>query len=73
MFSIGEGEVIEAENRICTTVETMGKFIGQLDSAIEASSKDVLPEKMAAAEGTGIDIIAGFPEKIEGEILFLDA
>ncbi|KAN0079246.1 Aconitase/3-isopropylmalate dehydratase [Elaphomyces granulatus] len=28
---------------------------------------------MTAAEGTGIDITAGFPEKIEGEILFLDA
>jgi homoaconitate hydratase len=44
-----------------------------LDSAIKASSKDVLLEKMTAAEGTGIDITAGFPEKIEGEILFLDA
>jgi hypothetical protein len=51
----------------------MEKFIGQLDSAIETSSKDVLPEEMTTAEGTEIDIIPGFPEKVEGEILFLDA
>jgi homoaconitate hydratase len=37
------------------------------------SSKDVLPEGATTGEGTGIDIISGFPEKVEGEILFLDA
>ncbi|EAW12739.1 homoaconitase LysF [Aspergillus clavatus NRRL 1] len=70
--SLGEGEVVESGNRIDTTLETMEKFLGQLDSMIESSSKAVMPEE-STSETTEIDIVPGFPEKVEGEILFLDA
>ncbi|GFF55470.1 homoaconitase, mitochondrial [Aspergillus udagawae] len=71
--SIGEGEVVESGTRIDTTLEAMEKFIGQLDSIIESSSKAVMPEESTGSGSTEVDIVPGFPEKVEGEILFLDA
>jgi homoaconitate hydratase len=71
--SIGEGEVVESGTRIDTTLEAMEKFIGQLDSMIESSSKAVMPEESTGSGATEVDIVPGFPEKVEGEILFLDA
>ncbi|PKX97151.1 homoaconitase LysF [Aspergillus novofumigatus IBT 16806] len=71
--SIGEGEVVESGTRIDTTLEAMEKFIGQLDSMIESSSKAVMPEESTGSGAAEVDIVPGFPEKIEGEILFLDA
>lgn len=71
--SIGEGEIVEKGNQISTTAEALEKIIGQLDSVIEFSEKDVGVEQEAAVEEPVIDVLPGFPEKIEGEILFLDA
>jgi homoaconitate hydratase len=71
--AIGEGEIAEGGNQIVTTAEALEKVIGQLDSAIETAEKEVVPEQAATAEETEIDVLPGFPEKLEGEILFLDA
>ena len=70
---IGEGEIAEGGNQIITTAEALEKVIGQLDSKIETAEKEVVPEQAATVEETEIDVLPGFPEKIEGEILFLDA
>jgi homoaconitate hydratase len=71
--AIGEGEIVEGGNQIITTAEALEKVIGQLDSAIETAEKEVVPEQAATVEETEIDVLPGFPEKLEGEILFLDA
>ena len=70
---IGEGEVVESGNQIETTAEAMEKVLGQLFSAIDTAEKEVEPEQVEVVEETEIDIVPGFPEKVEGEILFLDA
>jgi homoaconitate hydratase len=64
---------VEGGNQIITAAEALEKVIGQLDSAIEIAEKEVVPEQSAVAEETEIDVLPGFPEKVEGEILFLDA
>lgn len=63
---------MEGGNRIITAAEALEKVIGQLDSAIETAEKEGVPEQAATAQ-TEIDVLPGFPDKIEGEILFLDA
>ena len=70
---IGEGEVVESGNQIETTAEALEKVLGQLFSAIDTVEKVVEPENVEVVEETEIDIVPGFPEKVEGEILFLDA
>jgi hypothetical protein len=69
---IGEGEIVEGGNQIITAVEALEKVISQLDSTIETAEKEGVPERAATAQ-TEIDVLPGFPDKIEGEILFLDA
>lgn len=69
---IGEGEIVEGGNQIITAAEALEKVIGQLDSAIETAEKEGVPEQAATAQ-TEIQVLPGFPEKVEGEILFLDA
>lgn len=70
---IGEGEVVESGNQIETTAEALEKVIGQLFSAIDSAEKEVEPEQAEVIEEAEIAIVPGFPEKLEGEILFLDA
>ena len=64
---------MEGGNQIITAAEALEKVIGQLDSAIETAEKEVVQEQAATAEETEIDVLPGFPEKVDGEILFLDA
>ena len=71
--AIGEGEIVEVGNQIITAAEALEKIIGQLDSAIESAEKELGPEQVATSEKTVIDVLPGFPEKVQGEILFLDA
>ena len=61
---------MEGGNQIVTAAEALEKVIGQLDSAIETAEKEGVPEQAATAQ-TEIDVLPGFPDKIEGEILFL--
>ena len=66
---MGEGE---PKNLMISTEEALQKIIGQLDSAIETAEKDILPPD-ATAKKVEVDVLPGFPEKVEGEIIFCDA
>ncbi len=69
---MGEGDGIKEEERMITTEEAMEKIITQLDHVIKSaeSENDIAPEVNTAQE---IEILPGFPSKVEGELLFLDA
>ncbi len=69
---MGEGDGIKKEERMITTEEAMEKIITQLDHVIKSaeSENDIAPEVNTAQE---IEILPGFPSKVEGELLFLDA
>ena len=71
--AIGTGEIVEGGNQIITAAEALEKFISQLDNEVETAEKNAIPEQLATTEETETDVLQGFPEKIEGEILFLDA
>ena len=68
---IGEGDVVKE----ITADVVLDKVIGQLDSIIETAERDITPEKEAATndESQLVKILPGFPEKIQGEIVFCDA
>ncbi len=69
---MGEGDGIKEEERMITNEEAMETIISQLDHVIETaeSENDIAPEANPTKE---IEILPGFPSKVEGELLFLDA
>ena len=69
---MGEGDGIKEEERMITTEEALEKIIGQVDHLIETaeSENDIAPEEKTQKE---VEILPGFPSKVEGEILFCDA
>ena len=68
----GEGDGVKEEVRMITAEEALEKIIGQLDAVIETAEKDIAPEQMTTSSKK-IEILPGFPEKVEGEIVFCDA
>lgn len=70
---MGTGDIVEQGPQIITAFEALEKVIAQMDSTIDAAEMEVAPEQAAPEEDTLIDVLPGFPERIEGEILFLDA
>lgn len=70
---MGTGDIVEQGPQIITAFEALEKVIAQMDSTIESAEKEVASEQSTFAEETLIDVLPGFPEKVEGEILFLDA
>lgn len=74
-ISMGEGDGIKEEDRMITTEEALEKVIGQLDGIIEAADRDIsLDDKTSPKEDTQLtEVLPGFPEKVEGEIVFCDA
>ena len=68
---LGEGDGIKEEERMITAEEALEKIIGQIDNVIDTAEKEVAPEQANPAKE--IEILPGFPEKIEGEIVFCDA
>jgi len=53
-----------------------GKIVSPFDVVEETPQKSIqVPESKpaAASTSTGVDILEGFPETIEGEIVFVDA
>lgn len=66
------GDGVKEEERMITTEEAIEKIIGQVDHIIETveSENDIVPEAKTAKE---VEILPGFPSKVEGEILFCDA
>lgn len=68
---LGEGDGIKEEERMITAEEALEKIIGELDSVIDTAEKDITPEQTTPTKK--VEILPGFPEKIEGEIVFCDA
>ena len=66
---MGEGE---PEGLMITAEEALEKIIGQLDDVIETAEKDIFPEE-AALPAKSTQIVPGFPEVVQGEIVFCDS
>ena len=64
VVGMGEGE---PKDLMINAEEALEKIISQLDAVIENAEKDVLSEE-TAAPSQEVDILPGFPEKIEGEM-----
>ncbi|CAD6583918.1 MAG: mitochondrial Homoaconitase [Alectoria sarmentosa] len=69
---MGEGDGVKEEERMITAEEALEKIIGQLDNVIEGAEEE---EDIASEAKTkkDIEILPGFPSKVSGTILFLDA
>jgi homoaconitate hydratase len=67
----GEGDGIREEDRMITAEEALEKIIGQLDNMVESAEQSFGREEVAHEKATGV--YHGFPEKVEGEIVFCDA
>jgi homoaconitate hydratase len=76
---IGEGSGDHVADKAVSIEDALEKLIAQADSMIAESEKEqggaAAEPAAAAAEGpeTLTDILPGFPEKIEGDIVFCDA
>lgn len=68
---LGEGDGINEKDRMITAEEALEKIIGQLDNVIDTAQDEIAPEQKAATKE--VEILPGFPEKVEGEIVFCDA
>ncbi len=73
--SIGEGDGVKEEDRMLTAEEAIAKVIGQLDSTIDSAGKTLLPGRIepTTEEIQLTEVLPGFPETVEGEILFCNA
>lgn len=81
----GEGEGLMEEGRkitrgealdqvIATREEAFEKVIAQLDSMVEEAEKDIVGPDNATRDGDHLtEVLPGFPERVEGEIVFCDA
>ena len=70
----GEGDGVAEEDRMITADEALDKVIGQLDSLIEDGEKDIHGSgSQSQDEGALTEVLPGFPERVEGEIVFCDA
>ncbi|KAK5077155.1 mitochondrial Homoaconitase [Lithohypha guttulata] len=69
----GEGDGIREEDRMMTADEALDKIIGQLDSMIGAAEKDFGESNEEATLVAATEVYPGFPERVEGEIVFCDA
>ena len=67
---MGEGDGVKEEERIITTEEAMEQIIGQLDHRIETAESE---KDATEAKTKEVEILSGFPSKVAGEILLLDA
>ena len=57
-----------------TADEALQKIIGQLDNMVEEAEKTFGESDPPAEETSGsTDVYPGFPERVEGEIVFCDA
>ena len=70
--SVGEGQGSIGEGpRLMTAEEALERVIGQLESSIATAEKDISPAE--APSESLVSICPGFPEMVEGEIVFCDA
>ncbi|KAL8950918.1 MAG: hypothetical protein Q9222_003067 [Ikaeria aurantiellina] len=70
----GEGDGIKEEERMITREQAFEKVISQLDSIIEDGERNILDSGESTPDGDHLtEILPGFPERVEGEIVFCDA
>ncbi|KAK0635817.1 hypothetical protein B0T17DRAFT_612634 [Bombardia bombarda] len=78
---IGEGNGDFVQDKAMSVEEALDKLIAEAESMIANAEKEVLGEGVAAAAAAPAEaeveslteILPGFPEKVEGEIVFCDA
>lgn len=73
---LGEGNGVPAQDKAMSIEEALERLISQADSIVEGAEKslgDVVSSEPAPAEESLTEILPGFPEKVEGEIVFCDA
>lgn len=76
---LGEGNGIPEQDLAISVEEALDKIISQADSIIEGAEKSIIGEsaketnKGTENEGTLTAVLTGFPERVEGEIVFCDA
>jgi homoaconitate hydratase len=71
---LGEGSGIPEEDRAVSVLEALDRVIAEADSLVSGAEKSILgTEAVAEDDGALTEILPGFPEKIEGEIIFCDA
>ena len=74
---LGEGNGIADEDRAISIEEALDKLIAQADSIIDSAEQNILGTSTATKEEVDDEaltaILPGFPEKVEGEIVFCDA
>ncbi|KAI4282107.1 MAG: hypothetical protein L6R38_003191 [Xanthoria sp. 2 TBL-2021] len=62
------------EKVIATREEAFEKVIAQLDGMVEEAEKNILGSDNASQDGDHLtEVLPGFPERVEGEIVFCDA
>ena len=73
--SIGEGQGSIGEGpQLVTAEEALERVIGQLESDIVTAEKHILPEDAPLTKGEAlVPVLPGFPERVEGELVFCDA
>lgn len=72
---LGEGTGQAEEDRAISVEEALDKLLGQADSMISAAEKSLFgTESKTADESEQLtEVLPGFPERVEGEIVFCDA
>ncbi|KAH8587463.1 hypothetical protein B0O99DRAFT_665371 [Bisporella sp. PMI_857] len=73
---LGEGNGIAEQDRAMSIEEALDKIIAEADSLVEGAEKSLFGEESAKSEDSEealTSILPGFPEKVEGEIVFCDA
>ncbi|KAL8659007.1 MAG: hypothetical protein Q9202_007329 [Teloschistes flavicans] len=70
----GEGDGIREEDRMISAEEALEKVIGQLDRLVEDGEQNVHgPDSRVLKDEQLTEVLPGFPERVEGEIVFCDA
>lgn len=76
---LGEGNGIPEQDLAISVEEALDKIISQAESIIEGAEKSIIGEsaketnKGTENEETLTAVLPGFPERVEGEIVFCDA
>ncbi|KAL9052467.1 MAG: hypothetical protein Q9162_005379 [Coniocarpon cinnabarinum] len=71
-INAGEGDGFQ--RRVVGIEEAIEKLVGQADNLVAQGEQGLAQEDVQASEASAsAEVIAGFPEKISGELLFADA
>ncbi|KAL2162999.1 hypothetical protein VTH06DRAFT_6835 [Thermothelomyces fergusii] len=74
---IGEGNGDHVQDKALSIGDALDKIVAQADSMIATAEREMFgataADTAAAEEETLTEVLPGFPEKIEGEIVFCDA